>query len=242
MQKIKAMKNRAYIISLIAIILIFSNCTMYRNMRPTGEYTTISKEKIQSIPTFRLVKMPEPKNPNLVVAYGEYPAYKETQNVKKVGQMKTSYASLWLAVAAGGIGYAVNGWDEYELQEENGEIVRFYRTRVTGILIGMLGLAGLWGDMVQKPWVPASKYFYQEVVIEDEKDFRFLPNRKIKAVCPLINKDYELTTNERGHVHLNLAELANLVPPGTALEFNFKTEEPPQASKSFNVPSSFFQI
>lgn len=239
MQKIKAMKNQACIISFIAILLMFSNCTLYRNMRPTGEYTTIGREKIQSIPTLRLVKMPEPKAPNLVVTFGEYPAYKETQNVKKVGQMKTSYASLWLAVAAGGIGYAINGWDDYELQEENGEIVRFYRTRVTGILIGILGLAGLWGDM-SKGWVSASKYYYQEVVIEDDKDFRFFPNRKIIAFCPLINKDFELITNERGHVHLNLAELADLVPISTDLEVNFKTEEPPQASKIIKVPASFF--
>ncbi len=233
----KIWKNKAFWISLIFTLILSANCTMYRNMRPTGEYTTISKEKIQSIPTFRLVKMPEPKAPTLVVAYGEYPAYKETQNVKKVGQMKTSYASLWLAVAAGGIGYMISGRDE---KFENPEEVPFYKSRVaTGVLIGIVGIASLTKDL-GKPWVAAYKDFYQEVLIEDEKDFQFRSNKKIKASCPLINKDFELITNERGHVHLNLAELIDLVPPGAGLEFNFKTEEPPQASNSFNIPASFF--
>lgn len=239
MLKSKIWKKKALSISLILALIISVNCTTYRNMRPTGEYTIISREPMPPVSAFKLVKLPEPKDPFLIAEYVEYPTYKENQNVKKVGYKKTSYAVFWLAVAIGGFGYAIDKWDKYVSKEKDGKIRRIYEARDNGNLMGFLGLVGLIYDL-RKKWTPTSKYYYQSVIINDEKNSRPIPNKKIIAYSPTLDKDFKLITDERGRIKLNIAEVADLVPLGVDLELNFKAEETNQALNTVYVPAKFF--
>lgn len=240
MLKSKFWKNELFIASLVCLLIISTNCAIYRNLQPTGDYTIINKEKQKDICTFRIVKLPEPNKPSLIVEYGKYPSYLEKRKVREWGEAKTSYAAAWLALAIGGIVYAINGWDEYEYQkDEKGDTTTFYGKRVGGIVIGIFGLAGAYVDLTEN-WKPASKYILKNYLLEDKNNFQSISNARFLVSAISISKQWQLNTDSNGQIEINIAEIADLVKDGSSLSINFESNDEIKYTHTVRVASAFF--
>jgi len=233
----KSFIYKAFVVSLICIFFLSTSCVAYRNMRPTGEYTVLNKEKLLDVYTFRAVQLPKLEKPLLVIQLGKYPVFREHRKVEEVGERK-NYARLvgFTVMFVGGLAMAavINNADSVRPKDGLLEIAK-----IVGISGGIIGFWGAWANLGVKA-EPVSRFSLQDTEVKSEKSFEPIANARIKASSPTIAEEWILSTDSQGKVFLDMSQIARLVRDGGDLAITFQTMDANKITNTFTIPQSFF--
>ncbi len=232
----KSFIYKAFVVSLICIFSLSTSCVSYRNMRPTGEYTVLNKEKLRDVYTFRTVQLPKPEKPLLVVELGKYPVFREHQKVREVGERKNNTklvgCSAWffgsIAMMKAKSGMDINS----DLSGVLGAV------GVVGIIWGFMETLEALGD--NQKWKPVSRFSLQDTEVKSETGFEPIANDRIKASSPTIAEEWILSTDSQGKVFLDMPPIARLVRGSGDLAITFQTMDANKITNTFTIPQSFF--
>jgi len=228
----KSFIDKAFVVSLICIFFISTSCVSYRNMRPTGEYTVLNKEKLRDVYTFRTVQLPKPEKPLLVVELGKYPIFREHRNVREVGERK-NYAGL--------VGFAALFAGSVAIIKAAPKQDDTLRTAMIsgGIIGGLIGFGRTIHELKAKG-KPASRFTLQDTEVKSEKSFEPIANARIKVSSPTIADEWILSTDSLGKVFLDMPPIARLVRDSGDLAITFQTMDANKITNTFTIPQSFF--
>lgn len=218
--------DKAFAVSLICISLFLSSCMSYRNMRPTGSYTTLKRTKIKEVYVFKTINLPVSEKPLFEVEFGKYPVYNEERRIEWQGEKKNiRNLSTGLVLLGGGLAVTLATKDSSVM--------------VAGGVAVAAGVIFLSQQSGHK-WESSYKHSLQNAVVEDEKQFEPVANTPIRAFSSSISKDWHLTSDANGRITLDIAEIAPLIREGSALAITFQTLEDVKTTSTFSIPSKFF--
>lgn len=224
MSQEKFFSNKAFAFSLICVFLSSINCASYRNMRPTGSYTTLKRTKLNEVLAFQAKHVPVPEEPLLEVEFGKYSIYNEQRKIEMMGEKRnTSNLSTGLALLGGGIAIA-------SATKDSSVMVAGGLTAIAGIIV-LAQQSGL-------KWESAYQYSLQNAIIEEQSEP--ITNAPIRAYSTLIAKDWQLTSDTNGRITLNIAEIAPLIRESSDLAITFNALKNDKIKKTFTIPAKFF--
>lgn len=233
----KSFTYKIFVISVICIFFFSTSCVAYRNMRPTGEYTVLNKEKLRDVYTFRTVHLPELEKPLLVVQLGNYPIFREHRKVRETGEIQkpvTLAACPVLAVGGFAMAKAASSipaeGDQINVLQVTVATVGIIAC-VTGVIMLIPGGSG---------WRSVSRFSLQDTEVKSEMAFEPIANTRIKASSPTIAKEWILSTDSEGRVFLDMSQIAPLVRDRGGLAITFQTMNANKITNTFTIPQSFF--
>lgn len=237
MSLLKFKKSKRVLIYLLFISMLMMNCAICINMKPTGKYATVSREKIGEVISSREFKYPTPENPYLIVEFGKYIEYEEQRKVQEIGAKKDfSFLIVSTSLAALGF-YLVNKGNKMK-----GESYKEAWTTVGGGLLAAFFSFGVLSesyDLITKQ-KNCSRSVSKEIKIVDKNNFNPLTNIRIRAFSQSCGKEWLSVTDKNGRVSLNIAEIAPFITEGTDLNISFQALDYNNYTHNKKINADFF--
>lgn len=223
--------NKKLVYLLLIAFINFTNCVVYRNMAPTGNFTTLEKRNRGEVEAFQLLKAPTPYDPNLELQLGMVATHLEKRNVELKGEKKST-ALLWGGAMLTGAGVVIASNSGGPNSPDSLE----YAGGLLAAIIGGIAFIGFFGQK----WQPATKNALQDTLITDPNEFTPISNTKIRVKAEPGNSTLNLVTDDYGRIIVDIEQFASQGDTDTSLVLSFSSVDYKNAKFSYAIPSLFF--